>query len=198
LKRIRYSGERLFRNKVVIDTVRRQFDTAAMSTDSAPIRIATASESDIPLILSFIRRLAEYERLANACVATEEDLRRTLFEEPRAAEVLIAYDGGAPVGFALFYHNYSTFLAKRGVFLEDLFVSPESRGNGVGYALLSALAETALARDCARLEWSVLRWNQLAIDFYLRIGAVPLDDWATYRLTGESLHQLAASSLTRQ
>lgn len=165
-----------------------------MSTDSASIRIVAAAESDIPLILSFIRKLAEYERLAGACVADEEGLRSTLFQEPRAAEVLIAYDTDTPVGFALFYHNYSTFLAKRGLFLEDLFVIPEARGNGVGYALLSALAAIALSRNCARMEWSVLRWNQLAIDFYLRIGAVPLEDWATYRLIGESLQRLATAA----
>jgi len=165
-----------------------------MSTNSASIRIVAATRDDVPLILSFIRKLAEYERLASACVATEEGIRGTLFSEPRAAEVLLAYDADAPVGFALFYHNYSTFLAKRGVFLEDLFVIPEARGQGVGYALLSALADVALSRDCARLEWSVLRWNQLAIDFYRRIGAEPLDDWATYRLTGESLQKLAAAT----
>jgi GNAT superfamily N-acetyltransferase len=163
-----------------------------MSTAPATIRVVSAAEGDIPLILSFIRRLAEYERLADACVATEEGIRRTLFQEPRVAEVLFAYDTGVPVGFALFYHNYSTFLGQRGLFLEDLFVIPEARGKGVGYTLLSALADIALSRDCARMEWSVLTWNQLAIDFYLRIGAVPLDGWATYRLTGESLRRLAA------
>lgn len=166
-----------------------------MSTAPATIRVVAATESDIPLILSFIRHLAEYERLTDACVATEEGIRRTLFEEPRAAEVLFAYDAGTPVGFALFYHNYSTFLAQRGLFLEDLFVIPEARGKGVGYTLLSALADIALSRDCARMEWSVLRWNQLAIDFYLRIGAVPLDGWATYRLTDESLRRLAAAPI---
>jgi GNAT superfamily N-acetyltransferase len=165
-----------------------------MSTNSASIRIAPATENDIPLILSFIRQLAEYERLASACVASEESIRRTLFQEPRAAEVLIAYDDEAPAGFALFFHNYSTFLAQRGLFLEDLFVIPEARGKGVGYALLSALADVAIARECGRMEWSVLQWNRLAIDFYLRIGAVPLDDWATYRLTGESLQRLAAAA----
>ncbi len=97
------------------------------------------------------------------------------------------------MGFALFYHNYSTFMARRGLYLEDLFVVPESRGKGIGYTLLSALARIALARDCARMEWSVLTWNQLAIDFYLRIGGVPLDNWATYRLTGDSLRQLETS-----
>lgn len=165
-----------------------------MSTNSASIRVVAATESDIPLILSFIHKLAEYERLASACVANEEGIRSTLFQEPRAAEVLIAYAADTPVGFALFYHNYSTFLAKRGLFLEDLFVIPEARGKGVGYALLSALADVALSRDCARMEWSVLRWNQLAIDFYLRIGAVPLEDWATYRLIGESLQRLATAA----
>jgi GNAT superfamily N-acetyltransferase len=164
-----------------------------MSTAPTTIRVVAAAEGDIPLILSFIRRLAKYERLADACVATEEGIRRTLFQEPHAAEVLFAYDTGTPVGFALFYHNYSTFLAQRGLFLEDLFVIPEARGKGVGYTLLSALADIALSRDCARMEWSVLRWNQLAIDFYLRIGAVPLDGWTMYRLTGESLRRLAAA-----
>ena len=180
--------------KVVIDTVRRQFDTPAMSTDSASIRVVPAAESDVPLILSFIQRLAEYERLSSVCVATEDGLRQTLFEHPRAAEVLLAYEGIAPVGFALFFHNYSTFLAQRGLFLEDLFVIPEARAKGVGYALLSALANVALSRNCGRMEWNVLRWNQLALDFYLRLGAVPLDDWATYRLTGESLQRLAEAT----
>lgn len=194
LKRIRFPVWKIGCDcKVVIDTVRRQFDTHAMSTDSAPIRIAAATKNDVPLILLFIRKLAEYEHLAGACVATEDDLRRTLFQEPRAAEVLFAYEDNTAVGFALFYHNYSTFLARRGLFLEDLFVLPEARGKGVGHALLSALAGIALSRDCARMEWAVLRWNQLAIDFYERIGAVPLDDWATYRLIGEPLQRLATA-----
>lgn len=162
-----------------------------MSTDSATIRIIQATEQDIPLILSFIRELAEYERLAEACVATEESIRRTLFDKSPAAEVLLAYSGEKPVGFALFFHNYSTFLGERGLYLEDLFVVPEARGQGAGYALLSALAKTAVSRQCGRMEWSVLSWNQLAIDFYLRLGALPLEDWRTYRLTGEPLHRLA-------
>jgi len=194
LKRIRCLVWELCESNIVIDTLRRQFDTPEMSTNSASIRIVAATQDDVPLILSFIRKLAEYERLDSACVATEEGIRSTLFNEPRAAEVLLAYSADAPVGFALFFHNYSTFLAKRGVFLEDLFVIPEARGQGIGYALLSALADVALSRDCARLEWSVLKWNQLAIDFYRRIGAEPLDDWATYRLTGESLQRLAAAA----
>jgi len=157
------------------------------------IRVAPATERDIPLILSFIRHLAEYERLAHLCVASEEGIRKTLFGDIPAAEVIFAYDGDTPVGFALFYHNYSTFLGQRGLFLEDLFVLPEERGRGIGYTLLSALAGIAVARNCARMEWSVLRWNQLAIDFYLRLGAEPLDEWATYRLVAEPLQRLAGA-----
>lgn len=162
-----------------------------MNLDSAAIRVLPATEQDTPLILSFIQSLAEHERLADSCVATEDRLRRSLFGEKPDAEVLLAFSGDQPVGFALFFHNYSTFLAARGLYLEDLFVIPEARGHGAGYALLSALAALALSRDCGRLEWSVLAWNQLAIDFYLRLGAVPLDDWRTYRLMGEPLRRLA-------
>ena len=179
------------RNKDVIDTILRQIDTPAVNEASAAIRVLPATEKDTPLILSFIKSLAEYERLADACVATEEAIRRTLFGEKPVAEVLLAYSGDKAVGFALFFHNYSTFLAASGLYLEDLFVIPEARGEGAGYALLSALAEIALSRDCGRMEWSVLAWNQLAIDFYLRIGAVPLDEWRTYRLMGEPLRRLA-------
>lgn len=162
-----------------------------MISSARGIRIISAAESDVPTILSFIRKLAEYERLADRCVANEESLRQTLFVDQPAAEVILAYDGETPVGFALFFHNYSTFLAQRGLYLEDLFVAPEARGKGIGYALLSALANIAVSRGCGRMEWAVLVWNQLAIDFYKRIGAVPLDDWATYRLTGEALARLA-------
>ena len=162
-----------------------------MKRESAAIRVLPATEHDVPLILSFIRDLAEYERLADACVASEEALRRNLFDKNPAAEVLLAYSGDKPVGFALFFHNYSTFLAERGLYLEDLFVIPEARGQGAGYALLSALAETAVSRNCARMEWAVLAWNQLAIDFYNRLGARPLDDWRTFRLIGEPLQRLA-------
>ncbi|HYN83200.1 MAG TPA: GNAT family N-acetyltransferase [Gemmatimonadaceae bacterium] len=169
----------------------RQIDAPAVNLDSAAIRVLPATEQDTPLILSFIQGLAEYERLADSCVATEGRLRRSLFGEKPDAEVLLAFSGEKPVGFALFFHNYSTFLAARGLYLEDLFVIPEARGQGAGYALLSALAEIALSRDCGRLEWSVLAWNQLAIDFYLRLGAMPLDDWRTYRLMGEPLRRLA-------
>ncbi len=156
--------------------------------------VRAAEERDLPLILRLIEGLAEYEKLSHHCVATEEKLRATLFGEHPAAEVIIASVGDAPAGFALFFHNYSTFLAQRGIFLEDLFVQPGFRGNGVGYALLAALARIAIDRDCGRLEWSVLDWNDLAIGFYKRIGAVPMDEWTTFRMTGSPLRDLAARS----
>lgn len=155
------------------------------------IDIRKAEPDDVPLILEFIQSLAEYERLRDSCVATEENLRATLFSSQPAAEVIIASIDGNPVGFALFFHNYSTFLAQRGLYLEDLFVKPEARGEGAGFALLSALARIALERNCGRVEWAVLDWNQLAIDFYQRLGATPLDDWTVFRLTGNSLVNLA-------
>lgn len=158
------------------------------------IRIRKAERSDVPLILHFIQSLAEYERLRDSCVATEERIERTLFSDRPSAEVIIAELDGNPAGFALFFHNYSTFLAQRGIYLEDLFVDPDARGEGVGFALLSELARIAIERDCGRLEWAVLDWNQLAIDFYKRIGAAPLDDWTVFRLTGSSLESLAGSA----
>jgi GNAT superfamily N-acetyltransferase len=150
-----------------------------------------AVEGDVPLILRFIQDLAVYEKLSDKCFATEGKLRETLFTDPPAAEVLIARIDGEPVGFALFYHNYSTFLARRGLYLEDLFVNPAARGKGIGRALLSALARIAVDRDCGRLEWAVLDWNELAIGFYRNIGAVPMDDWTTFRMTGSSLATFA-------
>lgn len=159
------------------------------------VTITTATESDVPVILRFIQELAEYERMRELCVATAEGLRETLFGAHPAAEVLIARVGSAPMGFALFFHNYSTFLAQRGVFLEDLFVRPEGRGKGVGRALLSALARLAVDRGCARLEWVVLDWNELAIGFYVNIGAQPMDEWTTFRVSGGSLEQLAAAAV---
>ncbi len=156
---------------------------------SGTVRAATAA--DVPLILELIRGLAEYERLAHACVATEERLRASLFGSTPHAEVLIAESDGVAAGFALFCHNYSTFLAQRGIWLEDLFVRPELRGRGVGRALLERLAAIAVERDCGRLEWAVLDWNESAIGFYRSIGAVPLDEWTTFRLTGDALLALA-------
>lgn len=155
------------------------------------IDISPATAADVPQILAFIRGLAEYEKLTHQVTATEDDLRRTLFGERPAAEVLIARLNGQPAGFALFFHNYSTFLAKPGIYLEDLFVLPESRRRGVGRALLGKLAQIALDRDCGRVEWSVLDWNQPAIDFYQRLGAEVLPDWRICRVTGPGIAQLA-------
>lgn len=154
--------------------------------------IRSATAADIPQILTFIRALAEYETLLDACVATERTLTDTLFGERRYAEVLIADYEGKPAGFALFFHNYSTFLAKPGIYLEDLFVDPHLRGKGIGKALLTRLAKLAVERDCGRLEWSVLDWNEPSIGFYRSLGAVPMDEWTIFRLTGDALGNLAA------
>jgi GNAT superfamily N-acetyltransferase len=153
--------------------------------------IRPASRDDVPAILDFIRQLAAFERLEAAVEATEDALRETLFGERPAAEVRIATIEGRDVGFALFFGTYSTFLARRGLYLEDLFVVPDARGRGVGRALLTHLAEEALRRDCGRLEWSVLTWNSPAVDFYRRLGAFSLDEWQTFRLNREGLLALA-------
>lgn len=160
----------------------------------APVVITPATEEDLPLILRFIEGLADYERLRHECVASIDKLRDTLFTSPPAAEVVIARIDGEPVGFALFFHSYSTFLAQRGLFLEDLFVNPDKRGLGVGKALLSHLAKIALERSCGRFEWNVLDWNELAINFYRSIGAVPMDEWTTFRVTGDALNRLASAT----
>ncbi|HSC59252.1 MAG TPA: GNAT family N-acetyltransferase [Gemmatimonadales bacterium] len=156
-----------------------------------PLSLRPATAADVPLILTLIRGLAEYERLAHECVATEERLRSTLFGATPQAEVVLAFQDDRPAGFALFFHNYSTFLARRGLYLEDLFVFPEFRGRGIGKALLRHLARLAVERDCGRFEWAVLDWNGSAIAFYESLGAVAMGDWITYRLTGEALHRLA-------
>jgi GNAT superfamily N-acetyltransferase len=161
---------------------------------SSNLSIRTATEDDVPVVLGFIRQLADYERLLDQVVATEARLRETLFGARPAAEVLLAFDGGEAVGFALFFHNYSTFLAQRGLYLEDLFVTPAARGRGVGRALLSALARIAVERDCGRFEWAVLDWNAPAIAFYQRLGAVMVDEWRIFRVTGAALGTLAAGA----
>jgi GNAT superfamily N-acetyltransferase len=166
--------------------------TSASSMSTTSITIRSATERDVPLILSFIRQLAEYERLLDAVKATEEALRSTLFGARPVGEVLIAEDAGTPVGFALFFQNYSTFLAQPGLYLEDLFVIPSSRGKGIGKLLLERLSQIAIDRGYGRVEWAVLDWNAPAIGFYRRIGAVPMSDWTIMRLTGESLTRLAA------
>lgn len=157
------------------------------------LEVRPAIKGDEPLILRFIRGLAEYEQLAHECMATEADLTRSLFGERPEAEVLLAYDDGEPVGFALYCHNFSTFLARRGLWLEDLFVLPEHRGRGIGIALLKELARIAVERDCGRMEWWVLDWNESAIGFYQQLGARPMDEWTVFRLTGDSLQALAGS-----
>jgi GNAT superfamily N-acetyltransferase len=157
------------------------------------IRIAT--EGDVPLVLSFIKELAEYERLSHEVSATEALLRQSLFGEKQgAAEVVIGHHGADAAGFALFFHNFSTFLGRPGIYLEDLYVKPELRGKGVGRALLIYLAKLAKERNCGRLEWSVLDWNEPALKLYRGVGAVAMDEWTVYRLTGEALDELAARS----
>jgi GNAT superfamily N-acetyltransferase len=155
----------------------------------ASIRFADAA--DTPVILRFIRALAAYEKLEQDCIATEDSLRSTLFGPKPYAEVLLIEEDGHAHGFALFFHNYSTFLARPGIYLEDLFVDPAQRGKGYGKALLAKLAEIAVARGCGRLEWSVLDWNQPSIDFYLSIGARPMDEWTIYRVDGDALTALS-------
>lgn len=158
------------------------------------IQVREAAREDVPLILSFIRELAEYERLSHEVVATEEALRESLFGQRRYAEVLIAEHDGAPAGFALFFHNFSTFLGKPGMYLEDLYVKPEFRGAGIGKKLLARLAGLAKRRGCGRLEWWVLDWNEPSIGFYKKLGAVPMDDWTVYRVSGAALEDLASGA----
>jgi len=153
------------------------------------IRFATAE--DAGLVLEFIEGLADYEKLAHEVTADEERLRRTLFGDRPAAEVLIAECDGAPAGFALFFHNYSTFLARPGLYLEDLYVRPALRGKGIGGRLLARLAAIAVERGCGRFEWSVLDWNEPAIRFYRNLGAEPMDGWTVFRITGSALARLA-------
>ncbi len=149
-----------------------------------------ASEQDCSLILSFIRQLAAYEKMSDQVTATEKLLCEWIFEKKKA-EVLFVCDGEREVGFALFFHNFSTFLGRAGIYLEDLYVLSEYRGKGYGKALLKRLAQIAVDRGCGRLEWSCLDWNKTSIDFYLALGACPMDDWTTYRVTGKSLEDLA-------
>ena len=159
------------------------------------LAIATATETDVPLLLRFIRDLAVYEKLEHEVVATQEVLRRTLFGERRYAEALIARLDGEPVGFALYFHNFSTFLGKPGLYLEDLFVEPAHRGKGIGKALLQHLAAIAVERDCGRVEWAVLDWNAPSIAFYRSLGAVPMDQWTVFRLEGAALRAVAERSV---
>jgi GNAT superfamily N-acetyltransferase len=155
------------------------------------LRIAPAVEGDAAVILSFIRKLAEYEKLSHLVVATEENIREHVFGANPVAEVLLAYWDREPVGFALYFRDFSTFLGQAGIYLEDLFVEPEHRGKGIGKALLAQLAQIAVERGYGRLQWSVLDWNAPSIEFYRSLGAVPLDAWTGYRLMGDALQRLA-------
>jgi GNAT superfamily N-acetyltransferase len=163
-------------------------------SEHPPLRIEPATERDVTLILELIRGLAVYEKLAHEVTATEAGLRDTLFGARPAAEVIIGYAGDTPAGFALFFPNYSTFLGKPGLYLEDLYVAPEWRGRGFGRALLSHLAKIAVERNCGRFEWSVLDWNEPAIGFYKSLGAKLMDGWSIFRVTGDALTRLASAS----
>ena len=163
---------------------------ASAAPDVLSIRPAT--ENDVALVLRFIEKLAEYEKLSHDVIATEAALQKYLFGPRPMAEVILAHWGGEPVGFALFFHNFSTFLARPGIYLEDLFVDLEHRGKGIGKALLARLARIAMERGCGRLEWAVLNWNEPSIQFYRKLGAAAKDDWTVYRLTGDALQRLAA------
>ena len=157
------------------------------------VELRNAGREDVPLILQLIRELAEYERLPHEVVANEELLAGALFSERPAAEALIASLDGEPVGFALFFTNFSTFLARPGIYLEDLFVRPHARGRGIGRAMLQRIAAIAVERNCGRMEWSVLDWNGPAIGFYRNLGAVPMDEWTVFRLTGDALARLGGA-----
>ena len=155
-------------------------------------QIKQAEREDTPLVLDFIKQLAEYERLSHMVVATEGRLEKYLFGKDRIAEVIIGYDQGKPVGFALYFYNFSTFLCRPGIYLEDIFVMEEFRGKGFGKSMLTYLAKLAVEKDCGRLEWAVLDWNEPSIEFYKSLGARMLDEWIINRVSGDSLHKLAA------
>lgn len=161
------------------------------SPDISSFQIRAATKDDVPVILSFIQKLADYERLSHEVVATEAGLRETLFGRRRTAEVALAHYKRAPVGFVLFFHNYSTFLGRPGIYIEDLFVDEAFRRRGFGSALLRYVAKIAKQRNCGRLEWSVLDWNEPAINFYRKLGALPMSEWTVFRVTGENLTKLA-------
>jgi len=162
-----------------------------MNVANKRFEIRSATSNDIPIILQLIRDLATYERAPNDVVATEEDLRKSLFGKAPSAEVRLAFEEDEPVGFALFFHNYSTWVGRHGLYLEDLFVKPEHRGKGYGRALLVDLAKIARERGCGRMEWAVLNWNEPAIQFYRKLGAKPMNEWTVFRLTPDSIAALA-------
>lgn len=162
-----------------------------MKTSIPGYTLQDATEADVPLVLSFIRELAEYEKVAHDVTATEDVLRESLFGNQRVAEVVLGYYRNEPVSFALFFHNFSTHLGQPGLYLEDLYVKPDMRGKGFGRTMLAYLARLARERRCGRFEWCVLDWNEPAIKFYRSLGAVPMDEWTVQRLEGEALEKLA-------
>ena len=162
-----------------------------MKRKSHDFVIRSTTAADVPIILELIRALATYERAPNEVTATEEGLMEVLFGDKPAAEVLLAFENAAPVGFAVFFHNFSTWLGRPGLYLEDLFVKPEHRGKGYGRALLVHLAKIARERGCGRMEWAVLNWNEPAIEFYKKLGAGPLDEWKIFRLKRDGIARLA-------
>jgi len=166
-------------------------------TRATDLRIERVTETDIGAVLSLIKDLAAYEMMSDDVVATEDDIRSSLFSSPPSAEALIARIGTEAIGFALFFHNFSSFLGRPGLYLEDLFVKPEWRGRGYGRQLLVALARLAVERQCGRMEWSVLDWNELAMKSYRGVGAAPLNEWTVWRLTGGALEALAAEPAAR-
>ena len=167
------------------------------STDVSGFQIQAATRADVPVILSFIKKLADYERLSHEVVATEEILQETLFGRRRTAEVALGYFKKQPVGFVLFFHNYSTFIGQPGIYIEDLYVDETFRRRGFGSALLRYVAQLARERRCGRLEWSVLDWNEPAINFYKKLGALPMNEWTVFRMTGEKLKKLADAGISR-
>jgi GNAT superfamily N-acetyltransferase len=168
------------------------------SMDIPSFQIRPATKADVPVILSFIKKLADYERLSHEVTATEKTLRETLFGRRHAAEVAIGYFKRQPVCFVIFFHNYSTFLGLPGIYIEDLFVDEAFRRRGFGNALLRYVAGVAAERQCGRLEWSVLDWNEPAVKFYKKLGAMPMHEWTVFRLTGENLTKFAVSEARRQ
>jgi len=158
------------------------------------LRIEPATPHDVPLILNLVKKLAAYERLSHEVVATEEHFREALFGTARVAEALLAFSGDQPVGFALYFSTFSTFVGRPGIYLEDIFVEPQHRGQGIGAALLARIAKIACHRNCGRLEWSVLTWNEPAIGFYERLGARRMEEWRVFRLAGTALKELAGGA----
>jgi len=160
-------------------------------TKNENVSLRFASKEDVPMILALIRGIAEYEKLSHEVIATEELLAENLFGKRRTAEVILAYYNNEAAGFALFFHNFSTFIGKPGIYLEDLFVKPELRGKGIGKILLTYLAKLAIERDCGRIEWSVLDWNESAIQFYKKLGARGMEEWTVFRVAGDSIKNMA-------